>query len=493
MNSSKGTSRVHPLWWTAGMFLIIIALVLLCSALFAGTFRSYIPVTLISDRIGLVMESGAKVKMRGVEVGRVAGTTEGSGQPVGLKLEIFPDQVANIPANVAAEIKATTAFGAKYVDLVPPTDPSPKRLAAGAVLKSRNVTTEVNTVFQNLVGLLRQIDVTKLNSVLTAMADGVRGQGQRIGEATTAANHVLQAVNPRMDTVAEDWRAFGGFSDAYSAAAKDILATLDAASTTSDTITGHASALDALLMSSIGFSTSAVGLLGPMKDNFVTSVTKLAPTFDLLLKYSPTYTCTILGGKLHLDIGGNPWFGGNGRTVILDAGLAFGDDVYQYPENLPIVAAKGGPGGKPGCGSLPDVSKNFPVRQLVTNTGWGTGLDWRPNPGIGEICSVNYGPVTRAIPGPPDVGHCLPGPAPGPAPAYPGGVPYGAPWYGPDGTPLYPGVPPADPNARYPSPALGPRPGVGPLPPDPVAAPNTATPSTEAPAASPADQSPPAP
>ena len=39
--------------------------------LFAGTLRSFVPVTLTSDRAGLVMETGAKVKMRGVEVGRV--------------------------------------------------------------------------------------------------------------------------------------------------------------------------------------------------------------------------------------------------------------------------------------------------------------------------------------------------------------------------------------------------------------------------------------
>ena len=40
--------------------------------MFAGTFKSYVPVTLTSDRAGLVMESGAKVKMRGVQVGRVS-------------------------------------------------------------------------------------------------------------------------------------------------------------------------------------------------------------------------------------------------------------------------------------------------------------------------------------------------------------------------------------------------------------------------------------
>ena len=71
--------------------------------------------TLTSDRSGLVMEAGAKVKMRGVQVGRV-GSITGGNMPVSLKLEIYPDQIKYIPSNVEAEIKATTAFGAKYVD-----------------------------------------------------------------------------------------------------------------------------------------------------------------------------------------------------------------------------------------------------------------------------------------------------------------------------------------------------------------------------------------
>ena len=48
------------------MFLVVTA------ALFSGTFKSYVPVTLTSDRAGLVMETDAKVKMRGVQVGRVS-------------------------------------------------------------------------------------------------------------------------------------------------------------------------------------------------------------------------------------------------------------------------------------------------------------------------------------------------------------------------------------------------------------------------------------
>jgi phospholipid/cholesterol/gamma-HCH transport system substrate-binding protein len=449
MERRPADNPLHPAWWTAILIAVSLVFILVCSALFAGTFRSFVPVTLTSDRSGLVMESGAKIKLRGVEVGRVAGITGGTG-PASLMLEIFPDQVSHIPANVQAEIRATTAFGAKFVDLIPPDDPSPKHISPGAVLRSRNISTEVNTVFQNLVDVLRQVDPPKLNAVLTALAEGVRGQGERIGEATTGANEVLLAVNHRMGTVGQNWHSLAGFSDAYGAAAQDILATLNAASTTSTTVTGHASDLDALLLNTIGFSQTGIDLIAPNQENLVRAINVLEPTTNLLMKYNPEYTCMLVGAKWWLDNGAYDAIGGNGKSIILDAALNLGDDPYRFPDNLPIVAAKGGPGGKPGCGSLPRADQNYPVRQMVTNTGWGTGMDIRPNPGIGHPFWANYLPVTRAVPEPPSIRLEGP-PARGPVP-YPGAPPYGAPQYGPDGTPLYP-PPPGGPPPPAPEPA----------------------------------------
>jgi phospholipid/cholesterol/gamma-HCH transport system substrate-binding protein len=442
------------LYWAAALFAVIVVFVYVTMGMFTKSFASYVPVTLVSDRSGLVMEVGAKVKLRGVQVGEVGAITGGK-TPVSLKLNLFPDQVKFIPANVAARIRATTIFGAKYVDLVYPSDPSPKRLTSGAALKSDNVSTEVNTVFENLVGLLNQIDPAKLNAILSALAQGVRGQGERIGQATTGLNEVLLALNPRSETIRADFRSLKGFADAYGAAAQNILATLDAVSSTSTTVTRQSKQLDSLLLNVIGFSNSGVNLLAPNRDNFIRSVNDLQSTTALLSKYNPEYTCLLVGTKTLLDTGYPDITGGhNGKSLIVDAALLFGDDPYSYPDNLPIVAAKGGPGGKPGCGSLPDVAKDFPVRSLVTNTGWGTGVDIRPNPGIGRPFYTDLFPVTRGIPQPPTLRGQDRGPAPGPIP-YPGAPPYGAPMYAPDGTPLYPGEPPAPPPgaARDPGPA----------------------------------------
>jgi phospholipid/cholesterol/gamma-HCH transport system substrate-binding protein len=290
-----------------------------------------------------------------------------------------------------------------------------------------------------------------------------------------------------MDTIRQDWRSFKAFNDAYSGAANNIVSILDAATTTSATITSHESDLNALLLNTIGLSRSGINLIAPNAGNLVSGINGLQPTTDLAMKYNPEYTCLLVGSQYFIEHGGRETRGGNGYSFVIDSGLLFGKDPYRYPDNLPVVAAKGGPGGKPGCGSLPDVSKNMPVRQLVTNTGWGTGLDIRPNPGIGHPWWANYFPVTRAVPLPPTFHGVLypplgsppapavPGwPAVGPIP-YPGAPPYGAPLYGPDGTPLYPpppgapAAPPAPEQATLDQPT-SPDTGPAPLPPPPPAA-----------------------
>jgi len=438
---------IDPIWWAPVLVLVVVAASTLTAMAFSGTLRTTVPLTVISDRAGLVMEDGAKVKLRGVQIGEVA-SVDADADPAGtnlskLRLKIAPNDFQYLPNNVEAEIKSSTAFGAKYVDLIVPSEgASSRRLAPGAVLHSRNVTVEVNTVFENLESIVRAIDPAKLNGVLSALADGFRGKGDRIGQAITEGNRALLAVNPKMPTVRRDWQLFGKTTQAYSDAAQDILATLDSFSTTSVTITKNKTALDEVLLSAIGFADSGVNTIGGNQPNLVSAINLVAPTFELLNKYSPTYTCTFQGAQWYLEHGGRDAMGGNGKSLMIDGGLLFGDDPYRYPANLPIVQAKGGPGGKPSCGSLPDASANFPVKYLVTDTGFGTGLDIRPNPGIGFPGFNNYFPYTKGTPQPPWIRFPGP-PAPGPWPGYPGQPPYGAPDYAGAGTPPAPPPPPA--------------------------------------------------
>ena len=317
------------------------------------------PVTLTSDRAGLVMETGAKVKMRGVQVGRVSTITGGSDgpAPVILKLEIDPRPGQVHPGQrrgadpghhgVRRQVRRPDLSRATRA----PSGSSPARCCSRS-----NVSTEVNTVFENLVGVLDQIDTAKLNGVLSALAEGVRGQGERIGQATTDANQVLLALNPRSETIRADWQALKGFSDTYSAAAtRHPVDTLDAASTTSVTITNNAKALDALLLNVIGLSNSGIDLLAPNQENLIKAINVLEPTTNLLMKYNPEYTCLLVGAKWLLDNGG--YDAPPAATASRSSSTAAcwpATTSTAIRTTCRSSGAKGGPGGKPGCGSLPD-------------------------------------------------------------------------------------------------------------------------------------------
>ena len=413
--NSARRERIDPIWYAPVLFVVIGSIIAVTALLFNGSLKRVVPVTVVSDRAGLVMEAGAKVKVRGVQIGQVDSIGTGAGNGSTLHLRIDPAPFTYLPGNVEAEIKSSTAFGAKYVDLVLPDQQADAPLQPGAVLHSRNVTVEVNTVFQNLQDVVTAIDPAKLNAVLSALASALRGKGERIGEAITASNDVLLAVNPRMPTVRRDWQLFGQTAGAYSAAAQDILGVLNSFSTTAATITGQAGELDDVLLSALGFARSGNTVLGGNQAELSRSLNLLAPTTGLLDHYSPTYTCLFQGAQWFLENGGREALGGNGKSVIMDSALLFGDDPYRYPDNLPKVNAHGGPGGRPSCGSLPDPTKNFPVKYLVTDTGFGTGLDVRPNPGIGFPGWADYFPATRDIPEPPSIRYNGP-PAPGPQP-----------------------------------------------------------------------------
>jgi phospholipid/cholesterol/gamma-HCH transport system substrate-binding protein len=394
-------SKIDPIWFAPTLFLLIAGLVALTAASFSGKFEQSVPLTLVSDRAGLVMEPGAKVKLRGVQIGQVAsiGTDTKAAQ---LQLKMQPDAFKYLPSDVEAEIKSTTAFGSKFVELIVPEHHSSVALKPGAVLRSRNVTVEVNTVFENLQSVVQAIDPAKLNSILSAFAQSVRGKGDRLGPAITDANNLLLTVNPRLGTIHTNWRLFGKTTAAYSKAAQDILSILESATTTSATLTANQQSLDALLLSAIGFSQTGIGVIGRNESNIVQAINLLDPTMALLQTYSPTYTCLFQGAQWYVEHGGRETLGGNGYSFIMDAGLLFGDDPYRYPKHLPKVNATGGPGGKPSCGSLPDPSANYPVRALVTDTGWGTEPnEIRTNLAVGNPWWSNYFPTTKNPPEPP--------------------------------------------------------------------------------------------
>ncbi|KAA0120091.1 MCE family protein [Mycolicibacterium sp. P9-22] len=345
----------------AGLVTVVVigSILGLSVALFRGDFTKSETVTLISDRAGLVMNPDAKVKMRGVEVGKVAAIDALPDGRAELKLEMNPAQLKLIPSNVTADIASSTVFGAKYVDLLPPEDPSAATMYAGQVLQGQHVTVEINTVFQQLTRVLDKIDPVKLNETLGAMSAAFGGRGQKMGQTLSDFEALLEKLEPSLPNMARDIENTAVVAGGYADAAPDLLRTLDNTTQISQSIIDEEQNLDAFLVSMIGLADIGNEVLGGNQPALSEVLRLLAPTTDLLNEYAPGLNCALEGMLVAHNAPPLPDPG-----VLVNVAFTLGIERYRYPQNLPKVAAKGGPH----CMGLPNIGFGNRAKYLVTDT-----------------------------------------------------------------------------------------------------------------------------
>ncbi|WP_019735747.1 MCE family protein [Mycolicibacter kumamotonensis] len=341
----------------------IAALVWLPIALFRGGFTRTVPVTVLSQRAGLVMYPDAKVKLRGVQVGKVGAIDPLPDGTAALRLEMQPDQLRLIPANVSARIASTTVFGAKSVELVAPPDPEATRLHAGQVLAGEHVTVEINTVFQQLVRVLDKIDPKKLNETLSAVSTAFNGRGHKIGQALTDFDKLLAEMEPSLNTLEHEAATMPPVFRSYADAAPDLTAALNATTTMSESIVTERESLDTFLLSAIGLADTGNEVLGDNRQVLTDLTHVLEPTAALLDKYHEELGCSI-GGLV--PFANSPPFDVPG--IIITASFTLAKERYRYPDHLPKVAARSDRSYCTELG-LPDVPPEYRVPALIADTG----------------------------------------------------------------------------------------------------------------------------
>lgn len=354
-------SYARPLAGLATVVFVVVVFAI-AVALFQGDFTTSVPVTVVSPRAGLVMNPDAKVKLRGVEVGKVAKIDVRPDGRAELHLAMQPSQMHFIPANVHVDIASTTAFGAKFVELVPPADPSPQPLRAGQVLEGKHVTVEINTVFQQLTALLAKIDPAKLNETLGAIASGVNGRGHKIGQMISDLDSFLAKQEPSLPALSHDLEVLPVVSNAYADAAPNLLATADNSVKLSKSIVDEQRNLDSFLISSIALGDTGNDVIGGNRKALTDTLHLLLPTTNLLNQYHQALWCGIAGDLENVrapDLA-EP-------MVKVTVYLGLGAERYRYPDNLPKVAATGGPQ----CHDLPvvpfDKAPPFVVADVGSN------------------------------------------------------------------------------------------------------------------------------
>src|SRR5258707_11447473 len=331
---------------------------------YTAAFTSTDSVTVTSPRAGLVMESDAKVKYRGIQIGEVK-AIEYAGDQAKLTLAIKTDEMRFIPGNAVVHIAGTTVFGAKSVEFVPPDQPS-GQLRDGANVEAKDVQLEVNTLFQTLTDVLHKIDPINLNATLSALAEGLRGNGDDLGATLSGLNYYLQQLNPKLPTLQEDFQKTAVVANIYGDAGPDLARIFDNAPTISKTIVDQQDNLNATLLAATGLANNGTATLEPAANDYIAAIQRLRAPLKVLGDYSPEFGCLFEGIKNAIDTFA-PVIGGIRPGLFVASNFLPGAPAYTYPENLPILYASGGPN----CRRLPNVPSKqyggslFPTPVLV--------------------------------------------------------------------------------------------------------------------------------
>jgi virulence factor Mce-like protein len=341
---------------------ILAGIVFFAIGMFRGGFGTTIPVTVVSDRAGLVMNPEAKVKMHGVQVGQVHLIENRPDGKAVLHLAMDPSQLDDIPNNVTVDITSSTVFGAKFVELVAPPDPSAQPLAKGQQLDAQHVTVEINTVFQQLTSVLKAIDPIKLNQTLAAISGALNGRGETLGQTVTDLDRFLQKINPSLDNINRDLEVAPVALNAYADAAPDLVDVLDNTTKLSNTVVDQQKNLDAFLISAIGLANTGNDVIGTNRQALTDDLRMLVPTTALTSQYQENLRCGLQGliPFLHIPPVDRP-------GIKVNTNFTFGVERYRYPQDLPKVAAKSGPSCKDQ--HLPVVPNNFRPPFLVADVG----------------------------------------------------------------------------------------------------------------------------
>jgi len=334
--------RVHdrpPLKTVGTVFLVLIAALLTLVFL---QFRGDLPDNhpdhdLRAGRPGDGLGIEGHSQRRGGRPGRQGLFDDADGRSIAqVTLLVDSHYVPAIPANVRADIRASTVFGNKYVALTTPADPSPARITSADVIDASSVTTEFNSLFETVTSIAEKVDPVRLNLTLSAVAEALNGLGTKFGRSIVNGNAILDDVNPQMPQIRYDVAHLADLADVYTKASPDLWHGLDNAVITAGSLNAQQRDVDAALLASIGFGNTAGDVFERSSPYLVRAMADLLPSSQLLDKYSPAILCGVRNIAKALPAALDS-FGGNGYSLNTVTEIVGAPNPYVYPDNLPRI------------------------------------------------------------------------------------------------------------------------------------------------------------
>ena len=355
-NITHDTRAEHRRLLVSGViFLTILALLVGFSiAVYDKAFTKFTTVTVKAENAGLQLPQFGDVRRHGVLVGRVH-DIRNDGKEAVIRLDLTPSAAKDIPENVSVDILPTTLFGQKFVDIVDPAAPSEKSLSSGDVIPASRVHTnvELQKILTDLFPLLRAIRPADLSSTLYAVANALRGRGEKIGETFVKLDDYLTAINVHLPTLQQDLVLLAKVSKTYAIAAPNLIKLLRNATTTARTLKAKEAQLRQFFDDVTGLGKTSTRILEANGPNIVRGAALTRPLLGLLDTYSPEFPCLLKGASRYAGRLNQIFAGGRVRQTLSFAA------TQRRPYDQRDVPVYGDHRG-PACYGLPDPPQPLP-------------------------------------------------------------------------------------------------------------------------------------
>lgn len=247
-----------------------------------GTFGSKPHVTAEVANAGGSLRSGSDVKINGAIIGKVISIDRAeSGGGVTIGMELSPDDIDAVPANVVARVLPATVFGTTFVDLVLH-DEASGTLEAGSVIEADDTqgTLELQQALDDIDRLVKALGPAELASAIGSAAEALDGRGNQIGETVRTLNSYLDRLNPRMPQVRADLNALASTTKLLDEIAPDLLDATDDVLVTLNTIVTQEAALTALIAGGTTLARTSRGFLADNERQLVRFINGSASLLD---------------------------------------------------------------------------------------------------------------------------------------------------------------------------------------------------------------------
>jgi phospholipid/cholesterol/gamma-HCH transport system substrate-binding protein len=190
--------------------LAIFALITVVTLTVMGIYYLRLPATLGIGTYGVSADfvaggglyKNANVTYRGVAVGRVESVGLNSN---GVTAEMRLNSGTPIPSNVTATVKSVSAIGEQYIDLVPPSNPSPAKLRNGFRIERQNtrIGQDVADLLKRAETLVNSLGDTRLRELLHETFIAANGSGPELARLLESARLLVDEANANYPQVSQ--------------------------------------------------------------------------------------------------------------------------------------------------------------------------------------------------------------------------------------------------------------------------------------------------